>query len=316
MARTLDTHTRTYVLGRWRRGEIGTATRDDLLYTLDTLAVTFGARPVAQLGPKAIDRWLETIGDRAPSTRRNYLSRIRGFCRYLLAEGVIRKDPTAHVGPIPQARKVPVTLTGDQVDILEAQLPDLRARVVVSIMADVGARCVELARLQVEDYDPLQRRLVLRGKKDHEREVPITTATADLVDLYLDETGIVAGPLIRSRTDPRKGLAPATFSHYLRNWMWDAGIKRRAMDGRSAHGLRRTCLSNVMEASGDIHVVQAVAGHARIETTARHYLRPVAVERMRSAMEAGIAHRQAPVAPVVDMVPSRRRPGDSEERAA
>lgn len=67
--------------------------------------------------------------------------------------------------------------------------------------------------------------------------------------------------------------------------MWDAGIKQRPHDGRSAHTLRRTCLSELMEACGDVQVVQEVAGHARPDTTIRHYLRRVSDARMRDAMD-------------------------------
>lgn len=256
-----------------------------MLYTLSTLSDSFGHRPVSNLGPKAIDTWLETIRDRAPSTRRNYLSRVRSFCRWLQAEGHIAKDPTLHVPPIRQPRKVPVTLTRAQVDQLHQALPDLRAQVIVAVMDGIGARCLEMANLEVEDYDARGRLLTLRGKFANERTVTVPAVTASILGRYLDETGLVSGPLIRSKTDPTRGLSPATFSHYMRDWMWSAGVKRRAFDGRSAHGLRRTCLSELMDACGNIRVVQGVAGHANIETTARSYLRSVTAQQMREAME-------------------------------
>ena len=291
---TLDNPARRYAIERWRRGEITPATRDSIGYTLRTFSASFGARPLHHLGPKSIDRWLETISDRAPSTRRNYLSRVRHFCQWLVAEGAIRRDPTTHVPRIRQPRRVPVTLTGHQIDTLFASLPNLRAQVVVSIMAEVGARCIEVSRLRAEDYDPDRRTLRMIGKGGHERDVPVPARTCRLINAYLDEIGVVGGPLIRSTVDPRAGLAPATLSHYVRHWMTASGVKRRAHDGRSAHGLRRTCGSDVMDACGDVQVVQAVLGHARIETTARYYLRPVPLDRMRTAMEAGVQRRRPP----------------------
>lgn len=278
-----------YTFGRWRRGEIGDATRDATIYTLATLADVMGNRPITSLGPKIIDRWMESIADRAPSTRRNYLSRVRHFCGWLIAERHIRRDPTAHVPAIRQPRRVVVTFSDDQLEHLGGQVTDQRARCVLAIMAGVGARCVEVSRLRVEDYDAHGRTLLLRGKGDHERVVPVPGIVAAEIDAYLDEVGVVGGPLIRSRTEPMAGLAAATLSHYVRGWLLDAGVKVRALDGRSAHGLRRTCGSDAMDRCGDIQVVQAILGHQRIETTARHYLRAVSVEQMRAAMERDIA---------------------------
>ena len=281
----LSVQAHRYIAGRWRRGEIGDPTRDAIAYTLTTLCDSYGNRPVSQLGPKAIDAWLESVRDRAPSTRRNYISRVRSFCRWLQGEGLIKRDPTLHVPPVRQPRKVPVTLTREQVGILHGALPDLRAEVVVAIMDGIGARCIEMANLEVEDFDPRRRLITLRGKFGNERTVTVPKATARLIGRYLDTTGLVSGPLIRSKTDPTRGLAPATFSHYLRDWMWAAGVKKRAHDGRSAHGLRRTCLSELMDACGNIRVVQGVAGHANIETTARSYLTSVTTAQMRKAMD-------------------------------
>lgn len=282
----LKVHAERYVLGRWRRGEIADASRDAIRYTLDTLCDSFGDRPPSALGRKAVDRWLETIADRAPATRRNYLSRARAFARYLMAEGLITRDPFAHVPSINQPRREPVTLTRTQIGQLHATLPDLRARLIVELMDGLGARCCEMANLHVEDYDPSHGRILLRGKAGHERTLSVPASTQALLEQYLDDTRLGTGPLIRSRNHPERGLIPATYSQYLRNWLWAAGVKRRALDGRSAHALRRTCGSELMEATGDIRVVQAVLGHARIETTARYYLRPVALTRMADAMAA------------------------------
>lgn len=282
----LKAHAHRYVLGRYRRGEIAAPTRDAITYSLSTLCDSFGNRPPSSLGRKAVDRWLETLADRAPATRRNYLSRGRAFARYLMAEGIIARDPFAHVPAIREPRREPVTLTRTQVEQLHQALPDLRARLIVEMMDGLGARCCEMANLHVEDYDASKARVVLRGKAGHERLVTLPAATQAMLEQYLDSYGIGTGPLIRNRNDPAAGLKAATFSHYLRNWMWAAGVKRRALDGRSAHALRRTCGSELMEATGDVRVVQAVLGHARIETTARFYLRTVALTRMAEAMAA------------------------------
>lgn len=279
---TLHRYIVDYLAGRVARGEITRGSAESIAKTLRTLNRSFGDRPMSQYSPKAIDRWLESIGTFAPATRREYLSRVRGFSRWLIAEGVIATDPTAHVPAIRQPRTVPVTLSESQVAALLAVCPDRRARAIVWLLVGVGCRCIEVERMRVEDYDPGRRVVLLRGKGDNEREVPVPSEVCRAIDDHLDRSGRRAGSMF---VGERGGLKSATIGTYVRRWMRDAGIKTTAWDGRSAHGLRRTAGSDVMERCGDVRVVQAMLGHARVETTARHYLRPVPLDSLRDAME-------------------------------
>lgn len=283
MTTTLGPHVHRYLTGRVRRGEITTKTAASYRYRLHQFATSFGRRPIDQLGPAAIDRWLEQIGHRAPATRREYLSVVRVFCRWMVAQGAIASDPTGHVAAIPQPRRAPVTLTAAEVAAVLAHAPDVRARAIVWLMVGCGTRCVEVARLRVEDYDPRGLTVRLVGKGGHERVIPVPSGAARALDAYLDEVGRCAGPLFRSRRDGGP-IRTETMSRYVRAWMIAAGVKVRPLDGRSAHGLRRTAGSDVMDRSGDLRAVQEMLGHASIETTARHYLRLVSMEQLREAM--------------------------------
>jgi integrase/recombinase XerC len=283
---TLTPYVHKYVTGRRARGEITRSTAADYRWTLHGLVESYGERPLNLFGPAAIDRWLETVGHLADATRREYLSRVRKFCQWLVKEGKIRVDPTTHVGTIHQARRSPRVLTRAQVNELLASRPDARSKAIMWLMVGCGLRCCEVARLRVEDYDPVARTIVVTGKNNHERALPVPAQVAYWLDRYLEEVGIVAGSLIRSELNPVKGLSPKTLSGYLRAWMLAAGVKARPMDGRSAHALRRTAATEVADTGADLRVVQEMLGHERIETTARHYLAHVTLAQMREAMEA------------------------------
>lgn len=287
---TLTPHVSAYIAGRRNRGEITATTAADLRWTLAGLDASYGDRPLGMLGPAAIDRWLESIGHHAEATRREYLSRVRGFVRWMVATGKLRTDPTAHVPAIRQARRAPRTLTNEQVATLLRTLPNARARAVVWLMVGCGLRCIEVARLRVEDYDPLGRTVTVTGKGGHERTLPVPIRVQAAVNAYLDETRVTAGPLIRNELHPSHGLSAKTLSGYLRGWLTDAGVKTRALDGRSAHALRRTCASDVADKWGDPRLVQAMLGHARLETTVAFYLRRATVDQLRQAMEGRAYH--------------------------
>lgn len=280
---TLTPHIRRYLTGRRQRGELTPAAARNAGYQLAHLDRVHGARPVARLGPAVIDRWLDSISHQAPSTRRGSLSTVRGFARWLVAQGHVRTDPTAHVHPIRQPRRAVVTVAPAEVAAVLAAAPDARARAVVWLMVGCGLRCVEVSRLEVHDWDPRARTVRVAGKGGHQRVIPVPVEVGEALDAHLDECGRVGGPMFRSQRGGR--LAPRTVSDYVARWMEDAGVRRGPHDGRTAHGLRRTAASDVMDACGDITVVQEMLGHAQVSTTAAHYLRPVSVERMRTAME-------------------------------
>lgn len=285
---TLTPYVHRYITGRVRRGELAELTGRAYRLKLMGLAESHGRYSVEQLGPKAIDRWLERIGHLAPATRRDYLSIVRGFCRWLAAEGKISGDITAHVPLIEQPRRAPKTLTVAEVGrLLMYVRNDPRSTLIVWLMVGLGLRCCEVSRLRVEDYDPGRNgQGVVRviGKAKHERVLPVVGAVTPALDSYLDTVGCTGGPLIRT-IGGRDPLAPHTISKYMRRWMYGAGVKVRAYDGRSAHGLRRTAASDMMDLTGDIRAVQEMLGHSDPETTIRYYLRLVSMQRLRESME-------------------------------
>ena len=281
---TLTTYTTTYVAERRKRGEITTRTAKNLRYCLDGFDESFGNRPLSQLTPRAVERWLESIGHLAPSTRRNHLSAVRGFCAWLVERGVIKTNPADKVPPIRQPRSVPRAMQRSDVARLLAVLPDMRAQVIVALMVGCGLRCVEVARLAVTDYDPAASTIEVTGKGLHERVVPVPSEVSTVLDRYLATVGVMSGPLIRSTRVRSQGLAAETISLYVSRWMAEAGVKVGQWDGRSAHALRHTAASDVLDVCGDLRVVQAMLGHTHLSSTAI-YLRRAKLDQLRTAME-------------------------------
>lgn len=280
---TLAGRVEQYVKVRRARGELGVDTARNQLCHLRGLAESFGARPIDQLTRKAIHRWQETVGHLAPASRRQQLSTVRMFCRWLVEIHVIDVDPTAGLPPVRQPRTVPRALPHKSVVALLGEAPDGRARAIVWLMVGLGLRCCEVSRLEVADYDPAGPWLTVRGKGGHERVLPVVAEVRSVLDRYLDETGIVHGPLIRSYREPWAGLQPGTISGLVAGWMSAAGVKSRRRDGVSAHALRHTAASDVLDSCGDVRVVQEMLGHAHLATTAI-YLRRSSLGQLRTAM--------------------------------
>jgi integrase/recombinase XerC len=154
-------------------------------------------------------------------------------------------------------------------------LPDERARLIVLLMRQCGLRCVEVARLAGVDYDPGAAEIRVVGKGDTARELPVL----DDLAVLLDRAAAAAGP------GPLVGLTAGAISRLVSAWMDAAGLKARARDGMSAHALRHTAASNLLDGCGNVRTVQQFLGHVSLATTER-YLRRASKTEIRAAMVA------------------------------
>lgn len=281
---TLRPHIDAYLRERRARGEIGPKSFRDHRSHLYSFDRVFGDRPVQRLGLRDIERWFEANSQWSANTKRSRKSTLNRFCKYLLRRRLIAHDPFDGLGRIRVPRRVSRYLTPAEVLAVIRACPDERARLIIWIMAYVGLRCVEVARLDVTDYDPEARILFVKGKADHEREVTVPTRLADHLDRWLDQHGTMQGPLIHNYRDVGQGLEAGTISIMVVRWMYEAGVKKHPRDGRAAHSLRHTCASDVLEECGDLRVVQELLGHANLSST-EPYLKKAGLKKMAAAVE-------------------------------
>lgn len=261
-----------YLRERSARQELAASNLKNLRWILVTFAVTCPDDP-ALIRRRHVERWLEQQ-QVSPGTLRTRLSTVRTFCRWLVLNGHIRIDPTVGIAGPRKVRHLPRALPRGDVAATLMACANTRARLIVSLMVQEGLRRAEVAGIQTGDVDLRARLLVVRGKGDAERYLPITDPTMRALAAYLVEHPMSAGPLIRSFADPRRALAPPTVGRIVTAAMRAGGVKHRAHDGRSAHALRHTAASDVLEQGAHIVQVQAMLGHESLETT-RKYLRRV-----------------------------------------
>lgn len=270
-----------YLAGRVDRGELGEGSRQTMRIRLDGLTESFGMRPIDQFGAAAIDRWLASIRHLSPRTRRSYVSTVRGFCRWLREGRVIGRDLAALLPSVRVPRSVPRALPGGDMRQLLEVLPDDRARAIVMLMVGLGLRCCEVASVEVGDYDPHDATIRIVGKGGHERLLPVPVEVGGALDRYAVWS---SGPLIRSKVDPSCGVHRKTLSAMVSGWMTAAGVKRRQYDGVSAHALRHTAATDVLDRCHDVRIVQQILGHSNVATTSI-YLGRANIGQLRSAME-------------------------------
>ena len=202
---------------------------------------------------------------------------VRGLHKFASAEGIIDIDVARAVKPPTPSRRLPKSLTLDEVlALLDGAGGDgpndgpltLRNRALLELLYSTGARISEAVGLDVDDVDTHARSVLLRGKGGKQRLVPIGRPAIAALDAYL----------VRGRPDlARRGRGgPAIFlnargGRLSRQSAWqvlqDAAERAGITAAVSPHTLRHSFATHLLDGGADVRVVQELLGHASVTTT-------------------------------------------------
>jgi integrase len=267
--------------------------------------------------------YLAHLRDRklAPATRRRMVSVIRSMFREMIERRLLPgPNPAERIGRIdgePEIAEPALSLAEVRAlfAAVEAEMADaakpgaaLRARrdrLILSLFIWLALRCAELSGLRRSDYKVRNGFTVLQitGKGDKPAAVKINAQISEEIEAW--EAALSAAGVERTENDP-------LFIPLGRGWpppAWDgrerppslsartigAMVHRRlvdiARDGHRAspHLLRRTSITLVWQATGDLVLAQRHARHKLSSTTERHYIKP-----LDEMANAGIDHIRLP----------------------
>lgn len=173
---------------------------------------------------------------------------------------------------------LPRSLDTDQVAALLGSLRTWRDRAIAGLMLFCGLRSGEVLALTVRDVDVGARWLKVFGKGAKERRVPLDVDVAGMIQTYLlvERPETTSTALFVVAKGPHRGqpLTPAGLRTVFRYHRARSGVPT----GRP-HVLRHTFGTTLAEAGVDLAVMQALLGHAHIDTTARYiHLAPTHVK--------------------------------------
>ena len=140
-----------------------------------------------------------------------------------------------------------------------------RDSAIIAVLLDTGARAEECARLDADDFAVTARtgEVRLHGKGDEVRFVPLSRRARVPVSAWLDERGRHPGPVWRGQRGP---LTISGITQVVLAVGADAGIP-----GLRPHRCRHTFGTRLRQGGADPAQVQALLGHASIDTAARYF---------------------------------------------
>lgn len=231
-------------------------------------------RQVTQAGVPELTGFLAALRRRGLGGRSvaRHLSAIRGLYRFLLDSGAIARDPTERLENPRPPRRLPRTLSMQDVTALieapDTRRPDgLRDRALLEVLYASGLRASEALGLRAEDVNFSAGYVMATGKGNRQRLVPVGAQALHWARLYLR----TVRPSLVKRADPGRLFLNRYGRPLSRQALW--GILKKA--GRRAglrapvspHTLRHSFASHLLERGADLRSVQAMLGHADISTT-------------------------------------------------
>ncbi len=282
---TLHHLTTQYVSRRLATGSIATSTASNERKVLARFANFLGKRRISQVGTADVERWMASLAHCAPNTRRTTWGITSGFLSWAVDEGHLKRHPMRGLKAPRVPRAVHRALDHDQASALLAACRDDVDRLVIELGLQLGLRRSEITSLELGDVNLTTREAVVHGKGGHQRTVPLTDRTVQVIRSYLaGRPWITAGPLVRSPWMPWTGVRPDWITLRVGTIAYDAGVKRGPGDGVNAHVLRHTAASDIYRRSRDAKLVQDVLGHQSLAAT-QIYVRGLDTDRLRDAME-------------------------------
>ena len=219
-----------------------------------------------------ISRYLSGMNGRAPSTIARRLSSVKIFYRFLVSEKRIAHDPSAAINPPKMGRRLPKSLTENEVESLLAA-PDLktplglRDRVMLEVLYATGLRVSELVKLQVGQVNLGQDVVRVVGKGNKERLVPLGEEASQWLTRYLLGTrpAILSGAISDALFPTQRGRAMSrqAFWYVIKRYAKISKIAKSV----SPHVLRHAFATHLVNHGADIRVVQLLLGHRDISTT-------------------------------------------------
>ncbi len=234
-------------------------------------------------GPATLRKYLQTLVTQgmSPRTSARRLSALRQFFGFLFLEGVRADDPSTAIDRPRQGRSLPKYLHEEEVSrLLDAARrrsgPEgLRMNALMEVLYASGLRVSELVTLPVSALSRQDGMIIVRGKGDKERMVPLTepamealAAYGSVREVFLPKGRGAGGHSVSPWLFPSRSagghLTRTRFAQKLKDLALEAGIEPSRV---SPHVLRHSFASHLLAHGADLRSLQQMLGHADIGTT-------------------------------------------------
>jgi len=209
----------------------------------------------------------------AERSQARIVSGVKAYYNYLVLERLIDASP-AELLEVPKlTRKLPEVLEHNEIEsmleTMDMSKPSAqRDRAIIEVMYSCGLRVSELIGLKINDIDYLEQLVLVTGKGNKQRLIPIGSEALKHTQLYLNhirnqQAESKSGAGILFLNNRGGALSRVYVFKLIKRLAAEAGIRKNV----SPHTLRHSFATSLVEAGADLRAVQQMLGHKSITTT-------------------------------------------------
>lgn len=207
------------------------------------------------------------------------LSSLRSLYKYLRRQGLISTDIFKGISTLRTARKLPTFIPETRMDTLlnnarekscGSEFKEQRNALIIALFYSCGIRLAELQGVRFGDFASDMSSLLIRGKGDKHRMIPLISEMAVRVREYiglLENMGLSTAsnaPLMV--TESGKSLSRTTIYRVVKSELAEANVQGK----KSPHILRHTFATHLLNKGADMRDIQELMGHSSLKTTQRY----------------------------------------------
>lgn len=237
------------------------------------LAEEFLDKPLAQARERELFRYMASLDHLKATTVRRRLIAIQRFFDYAERQHYIKEDPSGNLAAPGLPRRLPKYLSDKETQRLFKSLPsedveDLRNMAILKLLYFTGMRIGEVQQLDVEHLQLETRQLLVRGKGDKERLIPVSQTLMEILENWLEARSalrfIKSEALFVSlgRNHRGKRISYGATRQIVKGMLQAAGL-----GDYSPHKLRHTFATQLLDRGAPLEQISKLLGHSRLDTT-------------------------------------------------
>lgn len=214
---------------------------------------------------------LRDLGIGARSQAR-IISGIRCYFRFLKLSGIVEKNPTDLLESPRLGKHLPEVLSTEEIDRMIEMIPDdkdesLRNHAIIETLYGSGLRVSELTDIRLSRLNIEEGCLIVEGKGNKQRIVPVSPVASELIQEYLPQRASLkikpdsSDILFLNRRGAK--MTRVMVFYIIRDLAAAAGIVKTV----SPHTLRHSFATHLLEGGASLRVIQELLGHESLETT-------------------------------------------------